>query len=369
MYTPRPMTPDETLPAPLPLVGPAPAPADSEDPQSPAAHTPKRSPAKRWRRARDAVAAGELHGAARRRASEELGDLVSQAIAEQARGPLGNLSVLGAAGRARAFSPPPNSVGRPAAARAAVSKEMRLFTRDGCPRLADVSAKGVEAWSGRRWIHVRPRLAPGLAEELYRVRLDDGSCLVCAAGHPWAVVAEGKILPVLTRDLRTDFAVSPFVLPGASDLGGSREAKAYELGRAYGAKMAFSYKLKDGLPARVFAMGPASLADFAAGWLDAQKGVLVGCANAMHDLQIVLRRMGVYHTYLGGRGSRYSLALSGEDAGAIPNPRGLPREFRRIVSDLPRVVEVYALGERRRPCTLEVEGGHTIVLDGVLTLC
>ena len=254
-----------------------------------------------------------------------------------------------------------------------VSKEMRLFTRYGCPRIADIVGNTVEAWSGNPsggWVRVSPRVSGETAVDLYRVKLDDGRCLTCAGDHPWAVVSsEARIIPVLTRHLRTDFAISPFVLFPASELEGVDDPHAYELGSVYGIKMSQKCRFKDGLPAHIFGLDPPSLANFVAGWLDAQKGILFGCKEAIHDLQIVLHRLGVYHTFRDDRGQFCSLALSEKDAGNIPNPRGMPREYRRIASNLPRIVEVCSLGDKQRPYTLAIEGAHTIVIDGVIALC
>lgn len=258
----------------------------------------------------------------------------------------------------------------PASARAAVSKDVRAFTRDGCPRLAELVGQDVEVWSGRRWIRVRVAVAPA-ATEFYRVRLDDGTCLDCTADHPWAVVADGRLVPVRARDLRTDLAVSPFLLFTPEDLGGAEVPQAYEMGAALGRRLAKSCKPKDGTPARVFSMDPASLGQFVAGWMDAQQGTLFGCYAAIHDLQVALRRLGVYHTFAEDLGTYYALGLSQEDASRIPNPKGGPREYRRAVSDLPRVTEVCLMNGRQKAYTITSDDpkARTVVLNGVLTLC
>jgi hypothetical protein len=247
---------------------------------------------------------------------------------------------------------------------------MRVFIRAGCPRLADIVGAETEVWSGRRWIRVRVAVAP-TTSEFYRVRLDDGTCMVSTAEHPWAVVADGRVVPVRTRDLRTDLAISPFILFPPEDLGGTPVPQAYEMGAALGRRLAESYKLKDGIPARVFEMDPKSLGLFVAGWMDAQKGTLFGCYAAIHDLQIALHRLGVYHTFIEDLGTYYALGLSQEDGDRIPNPKGGPREYRRAVSDLPRVTEVFLLGGRKKAYTITSDDprARTIVLDGVLSLC
>jgi hypothetical protein len=246
---------------------------------------------------------------------------------------------------------------------------MRVFTRAGCPRLADIVGEETEVWSGRRWIRVRVAVAPATSE-FYRVRLDDGTCMVSTAEHPWAVVADGRVVPVRARDLRTDLAISPFILFPPEDLGGTPVPQAYEMGAALGRRLAESYKLKDGIPARVFEMDPKSLGLFVAGLMDAQKGTLFGCYAAIHDLQIALHRLGVYHTFIEDLGTFYALGLSQEDGDRIPNPKGGPREYRRAVSDLPRVTEVFLLGGLKKAYTITSDDprARTVVLDGVLTL-
>ena len=259
---------------------------------------------------------------------------------------------------------PPPAEADPSAVRAAVSKEMRVFTRDGCVRLADLAGDETEVWSGHRWIEIRPEALPAPAK-LYRVRLDNGACLVCAADHPWAVVVQGQIVPVLTQDLRTDFTISlplPFDL---DDLGGTGAPDAYELGAA----MADAKRSnKDGLPSQVFGMGRTPLGNFVAGWMDAQKGALFGSWAAIHGLQVVLWRLGAHHTFVEEGGTYYGLGISKEDRAAIPNPKNWPRGHRRVLSTLPRIVEIYALRGTQRPYTI-ITSGRTIVLDGVLTLC
>ena len=57
------------------------------------------------------------------------------------------------------------------------------------------------------------------------------------------------------------------------DLGGTPVSQAYEMGAALGPRLAdSSYKVKDGISARVFEMDRASLGLYVAGWMDAQKG-------------------------------------------------------------------------------------------------
>ena len=253
-----------------------------------------------------------------------------------------------------------------------VGKDMRLFTREGCPRIGDILGVTVEAWSGNPsggWVRVTPRAA-GEVVDMYRVRLDDGRCLTCAANHPWPVVSgRGRIVPVLTKHLRTDLAVSPFVQFSVEDLGGVSCPRAYEMGIHFGRKFTQKARNKDGLPLHLFELDPRSLADFVAGWLDSQKGILFGGKEAIHDLQILLHRLGVYHTFCENRGRFGALVLSEKDAENIPNPRGRPRDYRRITSNMPRIVEVCLLNEKRRAYTLDVEEGHTVVVDGIISLC
>ena len=71
----------------------------------------------------------------------------------------------------------------------AVSKEMRVYAREGAPRLADIGDRPIDVWSGDAWTAVR--VSVGAPAECYRVRLDDGTCLVSAADHPWAIVSDG----------------------------------------------------------------------------------------------------------------------------------------------------------------------------------
>jgi hypothetical protein len=247
---------------------------------------------------------------------------------------------------------------------------MRVFTRNGCPRLADILGRDTEVWSGRRWVTIKAGVSR-TPTEFYRIRLDDGTCLVCAADHPWAIVVDGNLVPVRTSDLRTDLAVSPHIPFPLEDLGGDDTPQAYAMGLALGRRLADNYKFKEGIPARVFSMDRGSLGLFVAGWMDAQKGIIFGCYNAIHDLQIAIRRLGVYHSFFVDRGTYYALGLSHSDGNLIPNPKGGPREYRRTVSDLPRVTEVFRLDGRKKAYTISSSDARarTIVLDGILTLC
>ena len=257
------------------------------------------------------------------------------------------------------------------AIRAAVSKDMRVFTRDGCPRLADILDRDSEVWSGRRWIVIHVSVVSNMAE-FYRIKLDDGTCMVCTADQSWAIVANGKLSPVKTKDLRTDLSVSPFILPPTGDFGGVSVTHAYDMGEALGTRMAANYKLKDGIPDRVFSMDKGSLGLFVAGWMDSQKGHLFGCHAAIHDLQIALHRLGVYRTIIEDFGTYHALSIPQKYEDEIPNPKGGIREFPRTVLGYSRVAEVYLMSGKKKAYTITTPHdakARTVVLDGILTLC
>lgn len=85
--------------------------------------------------------------------------------------------------RSGSHGPPIPAKIAPGKARAADSKDMRVFTRAGCPRLTDIVGKETEVWSGRRCIRVRVAVTPATSK-FYRVRLDDDACMVSTAEHP-----------------------------------------------------------------------------------------------------------------------------------------------------------------------------------------
>ena len=188
--------------------------------------------------------------------------------------------------------------------RAAVSKSMRIFTRDGCPRLADVVGKQVEVWSGLRWFQAWVTVNP-ISAKLYRVGLDNGTSLVCSADHPWAVIIDGKIVPIKTYNLLTDYVISPFLLFTHEDLNGTPNPGAYEKGVVEGRRCTgwpgrYSER-KDGIPANIFGMDRESFGLFAAGWIDVQRGVMIGCYAAIRDMYIAFHRFGINHMRIQNR--------------------------------------------------------------------
>jgi hypothetical protein len=257
---------------------------------------------------------------------------------------------------------------------------MRVLTREGCPRLAELVDKEAELWSGQRWVRACVRMSPR-ATALYRVRLDSGASLVCAADHPWAVVTADGIKSVATRDLAVD-SVVPHYLPLAvedsgSDSGSdSADPATYRRGRAFGQRVALPTKgprwARRGaatLPPEVFTYPPRDLAAFVAGWMDAQHGYLIGPHGVVLDLQIALCRLGATNTHIEHWGTNYALTLSSDLVRSLPNPNNQQREARQLSDALPRVTEVYSLRGQHRPCTLSVREGHTVVLGGILTSC
>jgi len=247
---------------------------------------------------------------------------------------------------------------------------MRVFTRGGCPPLGELAGQVAEVWSGRRWITVRVDEAPGLTEFL-RVCLDDGTCLICAEDHPWAVVEDGGLVPVRAGDLRADHTVSPFFLCPPGDLVGVAVGDAYDQGATFAGRLSRRRLFKVELPAHVFTMDCESLGLFVAGWMDAQKGTLCGPLEVIHHLQIAVVRLGVYHTFVENMGTYSVLTLSETDGDLVPNPKGLRRQHRRTTTDLPRVTSVCRIGGRKKAFTITSDDprARTVVLDGVLTLC
>ena len=258
----------------------------------------------------------------------------------------------------------------PPATAARVSPESRVITHAGAPRLADLPSEGAQVWTGQGWAHLRVvPPPPGEGEELLRVRCDSGACLVCASTHPWARVVEGEIVPTRACDLRLGDPLVPCPLPPL--VGGSPHADAYALGGRGGEKALRPSRLGAArLPACVYSLDAPSFAAYVAGWLDAQGGaVLVGGELAMHDLQVLMARAGFPSVLQARRGELWALAPPPPEAESLPNPRGAPRDFWRPPSP-PRVMEIFSPAPRRAAwVSLKVAGAHTLVLDGILTLC
>ena len=254
----------------------------------------------------------------------------------------------------------------------AVGGDMRLITSGGCPRVADLANTQARVWSGRRWVDVWVRKLPGPPAVLYRVQLDDGACLVCAADHAWAVIdGAGSIVPVRTDALQTDYAVALPLLPEAADLSGVPAKTAYADGAAYAALMADRATRGRQLPPQLFSMAPADLGLFVAGWLDAHKGAIYGGSQATHDLKLALLRLGVRATTSADQGgdALRAVALPCSAAADIPNPANAGRTFRNLCLRHPRVVEVFRLDVPGDVYTVSAAGGGTVVVDGVTALC
>ena len=83
-----------------------------------------------------------------------------------------------------------------------VSGDMRITTRRGAPRIADVVGQAVEVWNGEGWSMVTPFVA-AQDKTLHRVHLSDGSYLDCTDDHRWEVLPPGKrkYRQVETKDL------------------------------------------------------------------------------------------------------------------------------------------------------------------------
>jgi hypothetical protein len=249
----------------------------------------------------------------------------------------------------------------------AVSKEMRVYTREGAPRISDIVGRLIDVWTGDAWTAVRVSVGP--PAEYYRVRLDDGTCLVSAADHPWAIVSDGGgHRPVLTRDLREDLAVS--AAPGPRDAGGVADARAYDLGAAYGVQMLGRKKRKSGGPTFIFDLDRVAFGLYISGWMDSQRGAVFGPHEAIHDLQVAAGRHDI-RTIIENRGTTSALIIPHSSRGAIPNPRGVARDFPDIIIQPPRIVEVFRLRRRERTYTITPldKNARTVVLDGVLTRC
>jgi hypothetical protein len=131
-------------------------------------------------------------------------------------------------------------------------------------------------------------------------------------------------------------------------------------------------KPRFGLPKEVFNMAPQSLGRFMAGWVDTQRGNIFGSYDVVHSIQILLYRLGIYETYIQHNGTYYVLEVSKSGMVRIPNPKQRKRNtfchanFKHLriesicTSDFPQ--KVYTVN------TTDTST-HTIVLDGVLTLC
>ena len=251
-----------------------------------------------------------------------------------------------------------------------LSRESRLHTRDGCPRLAELVGQEVVFWSGKDW--ARGSVVEGARPEpLRRIRLTDGRSLTGTLEQPWLALGPRAIAELPATEVRPDTTGAPHLLPDPP--GGAMVPHAYEMGYGFGAK-SVSHQLRsdEGLCPRVFSMSPGSLRDFAAGWLDAQNGSLSGTSAAVREVQILLQRIGVGSTVRVTRGLTPSLALPRAAAELIPNPRQRPREFRgdaaggRAGLGVAYVSAIEDLRVCGRPCALRSGEVGTAVVDGVL---
>lgn len=252
-----------------------------------------------------------------------------------------------------------------------VSGDTRIFTKNGLPAIQDLLGDEVEVWSGKKWFPIVVQ-KDNKQKILKRVVLTNGACIVCSDEQTWAVIDGKKITPMETKYLCPDLVVSAFIPLPVNDLGGDLIRGAYQLGEKLGELFTGEIKPKSSLPDSVYKMATQSLGRFMAGWIDSQRGNIFASKKVVHDMQILLHRIGVYETHVFNRGAYYVLEISANGMARIPNPKKKRRnttchavfKHLRIESiatmDLPQ--PVYTINSRDNTT-------HTIVLDGVLTLC
>ena len=236
-----------------------------------------------------------------------------------------------------------------------VSGETRIQTKTGAPRIEDVVDQEVEVWNGESWSKVRPFLAAH-NKALYRVTLSDGSQLDVTDNHEWSAkrptersfkklstleLEPGMDLPNFALEFKSigehfehaylrGFLAGDGFMDGDQALALVQEPESEVLlpalagvERAWQHPEGYSHPFtrvnvseyisseegrrlrnsSEGLPDEVFQWDADSVADFMAGWIDAdgsvrrnprsQHLILHGSEKKLRDAQILLRRCGV----------------------------------------------------------------------------
>ena len=252
-----------------------------------------------------------------------------------------------------------------------VSGDTRVFTKNGLPAIRDLVGNEVEVWSGSKWFPITVHKEQK-TKILKHVVLTNGSCIVCSDDQTWAVLDNKKIIPTKTKQLCPDLVITAFVPLPVDDLGGNLIKGAYQLGERMGEAFTNEIKPKLNLPDIVYRMSTQSLGRFMAGWIDSQRGNIFATKKVVHDLQILLYRLGVYETHIFNRGTYYVLEISENGMARIPNPKKKRRNSTcHIMFKHYRIESIATIDQPQQVYTINSRDTttHTIVLDGVLTLC
>ena len=196
--------------------------------------------------------------------------------------------------------------------------------------------------------------------------------MVCSTGHSWALVSHDEIIPVQSGDLIPGHMTSPYVPLNPAELTGVTDHKAYMYGYRFGRGVTErGIGKKHHIPDMVFGLDHVSLGLFVAGWADSQNGSFFGPHEVVHDLKLLMCRLGVYNTFLNNLGKYTTMIVSEQDAPLIPNPNNKIRNHRPTkCNSAPRITKITEKTRTARMCTIHSKDGkpHTIVVDGVLTL-
>lgn len=240
-----------------------------------------------------------------------------------------------------------------------VAKSMRVYTKFGCPPIEKLNNETVDIWSGHSWVPVE--ISPGGYDKLYRVKLNDGSCLLCARDQMWPVYVDGILSPTKTEDLEVDSIILPFDIPDS--ISGADQTKAYELGKK------FAEKGKNSIYKRIFNFSRDSLLWFVAGWADYNNGIIYGDWELIHGLQMALRRCGIYETLIDYDGNSHFLVFSEREVDQIPNPDNKIRSIYTSEKTFPHVEEITIEGRGSLYTLQPLSPSHFMVIDGVLSMC
>jgi hypothetical protein len=295
-------------------------------------------------------------------------------------------------------SPPKAKISQPVKTKSNKSKatntdayltgDIRVLTKYGTPEISKLVNNVCEIWSGRTWAVYRIELVTKYCTT-YKVILDNGSCITCAGGHIWPILHKRSIAPIRTEDLCLDVRVPPFKPLNQSELDGNIYKNAYELGVNFGESFIKSRekssrrrttrngtpkqgKQKEGLPKYMENISPISLKKFMAGWLDSQKGNIFGDYKSIRDLQILLIKINITDTKFINRGTYYEIFIPEKSMATIPNVFNKPRNtYFKSGTRIPRIASIQQTEEKMKVYNVTAikSNIHTIVADGILTVC
>jgi len=251
----------------------------------------------------------------------------------------------------------------------AVTKRMKLLkgstliTKKGCVNIEQIPIGCAEVWTGNTWTECQFSKSERV-EEIYRVRFNDGTFILCTGEHKFPVYSTAT---TLTQKHPQNLSAGSRVYTFHYDLVQDRISTDTLPYRA-GVDMSATVQPSEELPIRdvITKYNMRELIEFITGWAQIFGGLIIGHETTLREMQLCLHCHMVTVTHLDIQLGGSILYLSSEYKKIFGSAGTQCLFYKELKNGSKRVLGIDKIAEKKKSYQIETMNDSTIIVNSTV---